>query len=268
MNESLVWEPEPFRAEDAPTTFHGTMPSDSSALRATTLLIVEDDRALLDALRPALETVADDVVTAGTVREALAALAAQQPELVILDLGLPDIAGADACRAVRAETGSPILILTARNSGEEKVKLLDAGADDYVTKPFATDELLARVRALVRRSRAAPAGTMAPATIIDGELEVDLREGSATRAGVALKLTRIEWAILRALASQPGRTFTHRQIFDAVWARPYGNPSQYLRVYMTHLRQKLEREPANPRFLITDPGVGYRLEVPPRREDV
>lgn len=240
--------------------------TNSSALRAASLLIVEDDRALLDALRPALETVADDVITAGTVREALAALAAQQPELVILDLGLPDIAGADACRAVRAETAAPILILTARNSGDEKVKLLDAGADDYVTKPFATDELLARVRALVRRARGAPAGTVVPALIIDGDLEIDLREAVATRAGVALKLTRIEWAILRALASQPGRTFTHRQIFDAVWARPYGNPSQYLRVYMTHLRQKLEREPANPRLLITDPGVGYRLDVPVRGE--
>ncbi|MBI3789265.1 MAG: response regulator transcription factor [Gemmatimonadetes bacterium] len=238
-----------------------------SALKASALLIVEDDRALLDALRPALGDVADLVLAAGSVHEAVAALAAHEAEVVILDLGLPDIAGADACREVRARTAAPILVLTARDSGEEKVRLLDAGADDYVTKPFATDELLARVRALVRRSRGTPAGARVLSTITDGDLVLDLEEGTAERAGQPIKLTRIELAILRTLASQPGRTFTHRQIFDAVWARPYGNPSQYLRVYMTHLRQKLEQVPATPRLLITDPGVGYRLELPVRRGD-
>ena len=243
------------------------MSQPNPSIRATSLLVVEDDLALLDALRPALSAVADQVITAGSVREAVAALAAHEPEVVILDLGLPDIAGSEACQAVRAASSAPILILTARSSGVEKVALLDAGADDYVIKPFATDELLARVRALVRRARGVPAGIVSLPVIVDGDLELDLREGTAQRGGIAIKLTRIEWAILRALATQPGRTFTHRQLFDAVWARAYGNPSQYLRVHMTHLRQKLERAPANPRLLITDPGVGYRLELLGARSD-
>jgi two-component system KDP operon response regulator KdpE len=179
-----------------------------------------------------------------------------RPDLVILDLGLPDVQGIDVCRSVRRTTDVPILVLSARHSDAEKVLLLDNGADDYMTKPFSSRELQARVRALLRR---APRGE-AESRIVAGDLAIDLVAHTVTTDGVEVHLTPIEWQLLRTLVARPDRTLTHRQLFAAAWpGRAYGDAQQYLRVHMTHLRRKLEREPARPRHIVTELGVGYRF---------
>ncbi|MEA3246151.1 MAG: response regulator transcription factor, partial [Gemmatimonadota bacterium] len=181
------------------------------------------------------------------------------PDAIVLDLALPDADGADVCRDLRGWTAVPILVLSARHSDAEKVALLDAGADDYVTKPFSTDELRARVRALIRRSAvaASPGGT---GVIVRGDLEIDLVKRAVKRAGTPVHLTPIEWELLRALAANPGRTFTHQQLFRAAWkGREHGDAQQYLRVYVAHLRRKLEDDPVRPRHIFTVSGVGYRF---------
>jgi two-component system KDP operon response regulator KdpE len=185
--------------------------------------------------------------------------AAGQPELVVLDLGLPDRPGLEICRELRRWTKVPILVLSARHSEQEKVSLLDAGADDYLTKPFGTRELIARVRAQLRR--AALAGPGASPVIRTHGLTVDLAQRRVSRGGAAIHLTPIEWELLRTLVGQAGRTLTHRQIFDAVWGQKFGNPQQYLRVHVTNLRRKVEQDPARPRLILTEPGVGYRAEL-------
>jgi two-component system KDP operon response regulator KdpE len=154
----------------------------------------------------------------------------------------------------------PVVVLTARHSEDEKVALLDAGADDYVTKPFSTKELAARVRAQLRRALAS--SLSAEAVVTADELRIDLPARRVSRAGEDVHLTPIEFDILRAIASQAGRTLTHQQIFDAVWGNAVGNAQQYLRVHITNLRRKIERDPAKPRLVVTEPGVGYRFELP------
>jgi two-component system KDP operon response regulator KdpE len=192
---------------------------------------------------------------------ALDATATERPQLIVLDLGLPDMSGEDLCRALRELTRAPILVLSARHSDTQMVALLDAGADDYVTKPFSTTELQARVRALLR-SAARSETPDADTRIESGELLIDLVGRTVTVRGEYVHLTRTEWEVLRALATQAGRTLTHQQLFRAVWSgRTYGDAQQYLRVQVAHLRRKIERDVVRPRYIVTEPGVGYRFNI-------
>jgi len=230
-------------------------------VRARALLVIEDDAPIRRALRNALGDVADRVLEAPTARAGIDLAAAERPELIILDLGLPDAQGADVCRQIRGSSRCPIVVLSARHSDAEKVLLLNEGADDYVTKPFSTSELVARVRAHLRRSRL-PASEDVAAVIDAHGLAIDLVRRRVSRAGIAVRLTPIEWDLLRTLITNPGRTLTHQQIFDAVWGTAPGHPQQYLRVHITNLRRKVEPDPARPSLIVTEPGVGYRAELP------
>jgi len=230
------------------------------SLGPRTVLVIDDEPKIRDVVRVALGEPSDRWLDAGTGAEGLALANAEHPDLIVLDLGLPDIDGLEVCRRLRAITMAPIVVLSARDTERDKVALLDAGADDYVTKPFGPSELQARVRAQLRRARM-PAGPPDDHLIVLGDLEVDIHRRTVTRGEKAVHLTPTEWALLIALASSPGRTLTHDQLFHAVWGKSYGQPQQYLRVYITHLRKKIEAEPYAPRFIITEPGVGYRFEV-------
>ncbi|HTS88619.1 MAG TPA: response regulator transcription factor [Gemmatimonadales bacterium] len=234
-----------------------------SAFRARTLLIIEDEAQIRRAVRNALQDLAERIVEAETGAAGVDLAASEQPDLIVLDLGMPDMSGVDVCREIRGWATMPIVVLSARHAEQEKVLLLNAGADDYVTKPFSTLEFAARVRAQLRRARAARAGAESPELVL-GDLVIDLARRTARRGETSIRLTPTEWSILRTLSSHPGRTLTHQQIYDAVWARPFGNPQQYLRVYVTNLRRKIEVDPARPALIITDPGVGYRFEPTPR----
>ena len=229
------------------------------------VLLVEDDAALRLAVRQALEPLQLAVQECETGAAALTIVRESTPALIVLDLGLPDMDGRDVCRLVRAESWVPILVLSARTSEADKVSLLDEGADDYVTKPFAVAELVARASALLRRAgHTGRTSTALPRlSAPDAGIEIDITGRRALRSGIVVRLTPIEWALLEALGSSAGRTLTHQQIFDRVWKREFGNARQYLRVYMTHLRRKIEPDPTQPRWIVTEPGVGYRLDVDP-----
>ena len=227
--------------------------------RAASILIIDDEQQIRSAVRSALREVADRIGEAATGAEALDVAAAERPELIVLDLGLPDSAGVDVCRELRRVLPSPIIVLSARHSEDEKVLLLNAGADDYVTKPFSVLELAARVRAQLRRARTAVPASPSPVTIHG--LTMDPVTRRVERDGRQIHLTPIEWQILHTLVTAGGRTLTHQQIFDAVWSRQFGSPQQYLRVHITNLRRKIESDPASPRIVITEPGVGYRADV-------
>ena len=230
-----------------------------------TILIIDDEMQIRRVVRNAFQAAGAKVVEAATGSEGIDRAAAGRPDLIILDLGLPDIAGADVCREIRKWSGAPILVLSARHSDEEKIALLDAGADDYVTKPFSTPELQARARALLRRVP----GTTGGGQIAIGELVLDPAAHTVTRSGQLLRLTRTEWELLRELMSNAGRVLTHQQLFRSVWSgRAYGDAPQYLRVYVARLRRKIEPGAVRPQYIHTEPGVGYRFatstEVPPR----
>ena len=225
------------------------------------ILLVDDELPIRRALKNALQEVAEHVLEASTGTEAIDIAATQHPELIILDLGLPDLSGADVCREIRRFATMPIVVLSARHDEHDKVELLSLGADDYVTKPFSTKELLARVKAQLRRANAQ--ATLPDGPIAVGDLSINIARRVLLRDGNAVRLTPIEWNILRALVLAAGRTLTHRQLFEAVWGRQFGDPQQYLRVHITNLRRKIESQPAAPRFVITEPGVGYRFELTP-----
>ena len=226
--------------------------------KAASILIIDDEPQIRVAVRDALREVADRIGEAATGAEGLNAATAERPELIVLDLGLPDSAGVDVCRELRRLLASPIIVLSARHSEDEKVLLLNAGADDYVTKPFSVLELAARERAPLRCARNSSA-TPSPVTLHG--LTIDPVTRRVDRDGRQIHLTPIEWQILHTLVAAGGRTLTHQQIFDAVWSRQFGSPQQYLRVHITNLRRKIESDPASPRIVITAPGVGYRADV-------
>ena len=226
--------------------------------KAASILIIDDEPQIRVAVRDALREVADRIGEAATGAEGLTAATAERPELIVLDLGLPDSAGVDVCRELRRLLASPIIVLSARHSEDEKVLLLNAGVDDYVTKPFSVLELAARARAQLRRARSS-AATPSPVTLHG--LTIDPVTRRVDRDGRQIHLTPIEWQILHTLVAAGGRTLTHQQIFDAVWSRQFGSPQQYLRVHITNLRRKIESDPASPRIVITEPGVGYRADV-------
>jgi two-component system KDP operon response regulator KdpE len=222
----------------------------------TRVLIVDDEPQILRALRINLTARQYDVVTATDGTQALHAAARDRPDLVVLDLGLPDIDGAEVIRKLRAWTPVPIVVLSGRTDSRDKVDALDAGADDYVTKPFSVDELLARIRAVTRR-RSAPD---VPLTVHIGRYEIDLSARTATDdAGETARLTRTEWQLLDVLVRNPGKLVSQRQLLQEVWGPTYLDETQNLRQYMAHLRRKLEADPARPQHLITEPGMGYRF---------
>lgn len=223
------------------------------------VLVVDDEPQIQRALLINLRARGYDVAVAGTGAAALKAAASHPPDLVILDLGLPDLDGVEVIRGLRGWTGLPIIVLSGRAGSEEKVAALDAGADDYVTKPFGVEELLARIRAVTRRLAAPPdAGT---ATVRIGRHTVDLADRSITADdGTPTRLTPTQWAVLDQLLRHPGKLVTQRQLLHEVWGPGYDNETNYLRQYLAQLRQKLEENPARPRHLITEPGIGYRFQ--------
>jgi two-component system KDP operon response regulator KdpE len=231
------------------------------AVHAKTILVVDDEeqirRAVSDVLRPLSMT----VLVADTGTSALAIVEVSPLDLVVLDLGLPDMRGEAVCSAIRERSSVPIIVLSARHAEDEKVALFTAGADDYVTKPFSLAEFTARVRAQLRRAGLAPY-SLSSVVECDG-LMIDLQRREIAREGEPLRLTRTEWRLLETLLVHAGRTLTHQQLFDSVWAKAFGHPQQYLRVHVTNLRRKIEREPASPRLIVTEPGVGYRFEREP-----
>jgi len=226
----------------------------------TTVLVVDDEPAMLRVLRVALDARGYQVRTAMTGQAAIDEVATHAPDLVMLDLGLPDIDGVEVCRRIRSWSEVPILVLSAEGADDRKVRALDEGADDYVTKPFSMPELLARVRVALRH-RPSNGTTDEPAVLEVGDVRVDVAHHEVAVAGGAVDLTPKEFGFLALLARWPGRVLTHRMILQEVWGPEYGSETQYLRVYASQLRKKLGDDPANPR-LITEPGVGYRLVAP------
>ena len=221
------------------------------------VLVVEDDREIRSLLQSSLGVEGFEVQTAVTVSEATALLRHSLPDLVLLDLGLPDGDGADLVRQVRRKHSLPILVVSARHQEAEKVKLLDAGADDYLTKPFSVSELLARIRVALRHRGTA----LAPSQTLHefDDLRVDLEARSVTVGGVQLHLTPTEFNLLARLVRSAGKVVTHRQLLSDVWGPEFIGHTHYLRLYMGQLRAKIEQDPAEPRHLLTETGVGYRL---------
>jgi two-component system KDP operon response regulator KdpE len=221
------------------------------------VLIVDDELSIRRFLRVSLETNHYRVHEAENGQEALVKAAQVRPEVIILDMNLPDMEGVEVLRRLREWTSTPVIILSVRDADRDKVAALDAGADDYLTKPFSTDELLARMR-VARRHALPPA---AEPILTFGDVQIDLARRVVSRSGEPVKLTPTEYALLRLLAQHAGRVLTHRQILKEVWGPQYADETHYLRVYFAQLRQKLETNPALPRLIVTEPGVGYRLVV-------
>jgi two-component system KDP operon response regulator KdpE len=222
------------------------------------VLVVDDELQILRGLRVVLKNAGFHVEVAATKAEALDTLAARPPDAMVLDLVLPDGSGVEICEAVRKWSTLPIVVLSAVGDEREKVRALDAGADDYVTKPFGADELTARLRAVLRR--AADSGSDPSVTI--GDLVVDFAARRVTAGGEEVHLTPIEFDLLRVLAIHRGKLVTHRRLLQEVWGPQYSDETHYLRVHVAHIRAKIEADPSRPRLLVTDPGVGYRLRDP------
>jgi len=224
-----------------------------------TAVVIEDEPQIRRFVRGALEDEGWLVHEAATLRDGLAAAGTRQPDLIVLDLGLPDGNGLNLIRDVRGWSSVPIIVLSARAQEADKIDALDAGADDYLTKPFGTGELLARVRANLRRPRAAAGAEDSAAPFRFGEIEVDRTARVVRRGGAEVHLTPTEYRLLLVLVNNAGRVLTQRQLLREVWGPAHSSQSHYLRIYMGHLRQKLEADPAQPRHLLTETAVGYRL---------
>jgi two-component system, OmpR family, KDP operon response regulator KdpE len=226
------------------------------------VLVVDDEPQILRALQMKLRGAGYAVETAATAEEALMKASMRPPEAIVLDLLLPDRSGTEVCRELRRWNTAPILVLSAVGEEKEKIEALDAGADDYVTKPFSGDELLARLRAALRR--AAPS----PDPIVDvGDLRIDLEKRAVTLAGSPVSLTPIEYDLLRVLAENQGKLLTHPMILRAIWGPAFQEESNYLHVHVSHLRRKIEPDPTRPRYLLNQAGVGYRLVEPSLSRD-
>jgi len=222
------------------------------------VLVVDDDRPLARALAINLRAHGYEVFVAHDGRTALTEVARAHPAVVVLDLGLPDLDGIEVLAGIRGWSAVPVIVLSARSTSGEKVEALDAGADDYVTKPFGMDELLARVRAAVRRG--APPATDEIEQVVTADFTVDLGAHRVLRDGEPVRLTPTEWSLLELLVRHSGRLVPQKQMLTEVWGPVYESETHYLRVYLAQLRRKLEPDPAHPRYLITEPGVGYRFE--------
>ena len=225
----------------------------------TTVLVVDDEPQLRRVMLATLTDLGYTVVDAKSGEEALDKFREEQPDLVLLDLNMPGIGGLETCRAIRMGSDVPIIILSVRNSERDKVEALDAGADDYVTKPFGMDELLARLRAAVRRGSP---DNPEPLVVRTDDFTLDIGERRATGPdGAEIRLTPTEWRLLDALARRAGHLVTHTELLRAAWGPAYGRELNYLRVYANQLRRKLEPDPSAPRHLLTEPGIGYRFVV-------
>lgn len=225
-------------------------------------VLIEDEPQIRRFVRAALETEGWQVFEAETAQLGLRNAATRKPDLLVLDLGLPDGDGLDVIRDVRSWSAVPIVVLSARSDESDKITALDAGADDYLTKPFGVGELLARVRANLRRPRAASTeGKADESLFVFGAVEVDRQARLVRRAGSEVHLTPIEYRLLLVLVANAGRVLTHRQLLREVWGPSHSDQSHYLRIYMGHLRQKLEADPSQPQHLLTETAVGYRLMV-------
>ncbi|GGW20646.1 DNA-binding response regulator [Streptomyces capoamus] len=235
-------------------------PDGGTPRTSTRVLVVEDEPQIVRALVINLKARAYEVDAAPDGRTALELAASRHPDVVVLDLGLPDMDGVEVIKGLRGWTRVPILVLSARHSSDEKVQALDAGADDYVTKPFGMDELLARLRAAVRRAEPAGPGEDEPTTVETAGFTVDLAAKKVDRDGKDVRLTPTEWHLLEVLVRNTGRLVGQKQLLREVWGPSYGTETNYLRVYMAQLRRKLESDPSHPRHFITEPGMGYRFE--------
>jgi two-component system KDP operon response regulator KdpE len=230
-------------------------------MRDDTVLVIDDEPQIRRVVSNALQSEVARVLEAATGNQGIDLANTERPALIVLDLGLPDRAGVDVCKELRKWSSAPIVVLSARHSDQEKALLLDTGADDYITKPFSTIEFTARIRANLRRAQAAQlAAQVQPMAI--GDLTVDLNARTLRRADASIHLTPIEWELLRTFVTQAGRTLTHQQLFNAVWGRAFGDPQQYLRVHVANLRRKIEQDAVRPQLIVTEPGVGYRFEMP------
>ncbi|MFJ3975297.1 response regulator [Streptomyces sp. NPDC090021] len=226
----------------------------------TRVLVVDDEPQIVRALVINLKARRYEVDAATDGASALELAAARHPDVVVLDLGLPDMDGVEVIRGLRGWTRVPILVLSARHSSDEKVEALDAGADDYVTKPFGMDELLARLRAAVRRAEPAAGSGEDEVVVATAGFTVDLAAKKAVREGRDVRLTPTEWHLLEVLVRNGGKLVSQKQLLQEVWGPTYGTETNYLRVYMAQLRRKLEADPSRPRHFITEPGMGYRFE--------
>jgi two-component system KDP operon response regulator KdpE len=227
---------------------------------APLILVIEDEPQMRRFLRAALGAQEYRLVEAITARDGLAQAASRNPDIVLLDLGLPDRDGLEVTRELRQWSAAPIIVLSARHREPDKVEALDLGADDYLTKPFGVEELLARIRVALRHA-AQPVGGPPEPIFEAGDLRVDLARREVRRGGQEVHLTPTEYKLLTLLIRHAGKVLTHRQLLKEVWGVNYADQSHYVRVYMAQLRQKLENDPARPRLLITEPGVGYRLKA-------
>jgi len=223
-------------------------------MSARTLLLIDDEPQVLRFLRSSLASTGYRLFEAATGQAGLAEAAARRPDIILLDLGLPDIDGIEVARRLREWTETPIIVLSARGQDQDKIAALDAGADDYLTKPFSLPELLARIRVAERHAKKDAIFTL-------DDLRIDLASRVVTLGGDEVRLTPIEYKLLTTLARKAGHVLTYQQLLKDVWGPRYATQKQYLHVYMGHLRNKLERDPARPRFLVTESGVGYRLKV-------
>jgi two-component system, OmpR family, KDP operon response regulator KdpE len=227
---------------------------------APLILLIEDEPQMRRFLRAALGGHDYRLVEAGTAKEGLAHAAGRNPDVILLDLGLPDTDGLEVTRQLREWTRTPIIVLSARGREQDKVAALDLGADDYLTKPFGVEELLARLRVALRHASLRPGDVPDPVFEL-GDLKVDLAQRQVFRAGQQIHLTPTEYKLLAALARHAGKLLTHRQLLQEVWGGNFITHTHYLRIYMMQLRQKIEPDPTRPRFLLTEPSVGYRLKV-------
>ncbi|HEY6196622.1 MAG TPA: response regulator [Candidatus Eisenbacteria bacterium] len=233
------------------------MSADSASVPAT-VLVIEDELPIRKFLRAGLEGEGYRLVESATGQDGIAQAAMRSPDLVLLDLGLPDLDGFEIVRRLREWSAVPILVLTARGQEGDKIRALDGGADDYLTKPFSMGELLARMRVALRRRNST--GTSVENGVVEsGEMRIDFARRTVTVAGKEVKLTPIEYRLLAVLAREAGRVLTHDHLLREVWGPGYGSQHHYLRVYMAQLRHKLERDPARPKLLLTETGVGYRM---------
>ncbi|WP_225802345.1 response regulator [Streptomyces sp. NK15101] len=226
----------------------------------TRVLVVEDDAQLARALVINLQARKYSVDAAPDGATALRLVASERPDMILLDLGLPDMDGVDVIKALRGWSRVPVLVLSARSGSEDKVRALDAGADDYMTKPFSMDELLARVRAATRRVEEAATRPLTTTLVTAGSFTVDLVAKKVRRGGTDVRLTPTEWHLLEILVCNPGVLISQRRLLTEVWGPSCGTKTNYLRVYMAQLRRKLETDPAHPRHLVTESGMGYRFE--------
>jgi two-component system KDP operon response regulator KdpE len=229
-------------------------------LSAGKILVVDDDPQIRRVMKATLVGHSYEVIEARTGEDAMETILREMPSLVLLDMNMPGMGGLETCRAIRGGSDIPVIILSVRNTEKDKVAALDAGADDYVTKPFSIEELLARIRAALRRSPSGAEG--GPRPIVSEELEIDFDTRRVRAHGKDVRLTPKEFEVLRHLVAHAGKPVAHRELLQAVWGPDYGDEPEYLRVFINQVRKKIEANPARPKFIVTEPWVGYRFVAP------